>query len=131
MSERALYHLAPRGPFEVWRGSERGAYAPPSLAAEGFVHLSFTEQLAGTLEAHFDPADTLLLVELDAARLGAELRVEPSRGGALFPHLYRALRVGDVRRAWPLRRADGRWVLPEIGPGTSGARPGDPGALRD
>lgn len=131
MSARRLFHVAPRGPFEVWRGAARGSYAPPSLAAEGFVHLSYAEQLEGTLEARFDPADALLLVELDPAGLGADLREELSRGGALFPHLYRALRAGDVRRAWPLHHRAGRWVLPALAPGTSGARPGDPGALRD
>ena len=113
MSER-LFHVAPRGPFEVWRGAGRGDWSPPSLAAEGFVHLSFARQLAGTLAAHFAPHEALLLVELDPRALGADLRVEPSRGGEPFPHVYRALRAGDVRRTWPLRRDARGWVLPEL-----------------
>ena len=38
----------------------------------------------------------LVLLAVDAHSLGDDLRWEPSRGGALFPHLYRALRLADI-----------------------------------
>jgi uncharacterized protein (DUF952 family) len=38
----------------------------------------------------------LVLVEVDAAQLGSQLRFEPSRGGELFPHLYGALPLHAV-----------------------------------
>jgi len=44
----------------------------------------------------------LLLVRLDATKLGDRLRWEPSRGGALFPHLYGDLDVATVTRVDPL-----------------------------
>ena len=81
---------------------EAGRFEPPSLAREGFVHLSFEAQLEGTLRAHFDPGEALILLEIDADRAGAALRYEASRGGALFPHLYRELRRGDVLNHWPI-----------------------------
>ncbi|HUR27821.1 MAG TPA: MqnA/MqnD/SBP family protein [Planctomycetota bacterium] len=82
---------------------ERGeTLRPASLASEGFVHLSFEEQLRGTLEAHFDPREELVLLELDPERAGSALRYELSRDGALFPHLFRELRPGDVLRHGPL-----------------------------
>lgn len=94
-----------------------GTWNPPSLASQGFVHLSFAEQLAGTLEAHFHANDELVLLELEPARLGLALRYEPSRGGALFPHLYRELRREDVLRHWPLTSSIDRWGLPpDCGP---------------
>ena len=39
---------------------------------------------------------------LDADGLGDDLRWEVSRGGALFPHLYRVLRASDVTSAHDL-----------------------------
>ena len=56
------------------------------------MHFSTAEQVRETAARHFAGQDDLLLVTLDAERLGPSLRWEPSRGGALFPHLYAALR---------------------------------------
>jgi uncharacterized protein (DUF952 family) len=64
--------------------------------------LSFAAQVEGTLKAHFDGRDDLVLVEIDADCAGAPLRYETSRDGGLFPHLYRELRRGDVLRHQPL-----------------------------
>lgn len=69
----------------------------PDDVRDGFIHLSTAEQLPGTLARHFSGEEGLVLVELDAAQLGASLRWEPSRGGSLFPHLYGVLRSSDVR----------------------------------
>jgi uncharacterized protein (DUF952 family) len=43
-----------------------------------------------------------MLVAVAVDRLGAALKWEPSRGGALFPHLYREMRLSDVAWAQPL-----------------------------
>ena len=54
-----------------------------------------------------------MLVALDAARLGAALRWEPSRGGALFPHLYGMLDPDMAIKVEPLPLGpDGVPVLP-------------------
>ncbi|MCB9915897.1 MAG: DUF952 domain-containing protein [Planctomycetes bacterium] len=113
-----LFHLAPAA---AWRARAAGApWRPPSLAAEGFVHLSFASQLAGTLAAHFDPRDELWLLELDPARVEAELRYEPSRAGALFPHVYRALEETDALAHWPVRGG----AVPDLArPAGAGAPP--------
>ncbi|MCB9544306.1 MAG: DUF952 domain-containing protein [Myxococcales bacterium] len=73
---------------------------------DGFVHLSTAAQLPETARRHFGP-QRLLLLGFDAAAL--PLVWEPSRGGALFPHLYGPLPVGAaVSRAWlPADRAGG------------------------
>jgi 1,4-dihydroxy-6-naphthoate synthase len=96
-----LFHVTPWPQWERLRDAQT-ELRPPSLAAEGFVHLSYQGQLAGTLRAHFQGAGRLALLELDPLAVAGELRAEPSRGGASFPHLYRALRRGDVLGAWPL-----------------------------
>ncbi|SEE23769.1 Uncharacterized conserved protein, DUF952 family [Rhizobiales bacterium GAS191] len=82
-------------------------------ARDGFIHFSTAEQLAETATRHFAGRDDLLLIGVDAAQLGAALRFEPSRGGALFPHLYGTLPLSAVRfvEALPLGR-DGLHLLP-------------------
>lgn len=81
---------------------------------DGFIHLSAADQLEGTLAKHFADQDGLVLLALDSARLGPALRWEPSRNGALFPHLYAPLDLAAVLWAEPLRLGpDGRHVLPE------------------
>jgi len=94
----------------IWHLTRDGV--PALRGAEGFVHCSYTAQLAGTLEVHFAGAQQLVLLRLDRARLGGELIPEPSRGGALFPHLYREVAADDIVERVPLRRgADGRFDL--------------------
>lgn len=75
------------------RGETLGA---PVDLADGYIHLSTAAQVTETAARHFAGESDLVLVALDSARLGAALRWEPSRGGQLFPHLYRPLRRGDV-----------------------------------
>jgi uncharacterized protein (DUF952 family) len=74
----------------------------PVDVADGFVHFSTADQVPETAARHFAGARDLVLLALDAADLGPALRWEPSRGGALFPHLYAPLRLADVLWRWPL-----------------------------
>ena len=128
MNERRLFHLAGEE-ASAFLESDSPELVPASLAAEGFVHLSFAEQLAGTLDVHFDGIHALILIEVDPKSVAADLRLEPSRGGALFPHLYRALRLPDVVQVWRIERRGGSWALPmgelglesEVGPDEEGS----------
>jgi uncharacterized protein (DUF952 family) len=58
---------------------------------DGFIHFSTREQVVETAAKHFFHLGGLVLVMVDADRLGPLLKWEPSRGGALFPHLYAPL----------------------------------------
>ena len=124
MAERIFHCVLAR----EWRATPAGApWAPPSLTLEGFVHLSFESQLHGTLALHFPADEELYLLELDARRLEADLRLEASRGGALFPHLYRALEVTDILGWWALPPAEGtRAPLDLEGTARAGAPDRDP-----
>jgi len=96
---------------------ERLGEIPGSAAdiADGFVHLSTAEQLPGTLAKHFAGQGGLWLLSLESGDLGDALEWEPARDGALFPHLYAALRLSDVIEARPLMPdTDGRHPLPEV-----------------
>ena len=68
----------------------------PIDRADGYVHFSTNSQVAETLAKWFAGEPKLLLVAVEDTLLGNDLKWEPSRRGALFPHLYRALTVDDV-----------------------------------
>ena len=74
--------------------------APIDLA-DGYVHFSTPEQVVETAEKYFGGVEGLMLLAIEAEGC-PEIKWEASRGGALFPHLYRALRLQDVLWAKPL-----------------------------
>jgi uncharacterized protein (DUF952 family) len=69
---------------------------------DGFLHFSTASQIAESARRHRAGQKGLLLVAVEAARLGARLRWEPSRGGALFPHLYGPLFPAEAASVEPL-----------------------------
>lgn len=75
------------------RGETPGS---PADIADGFVHFSTAGQVPGTLAKHFAAEGELFLLACDADTMAGDLRWEPARGGALFAHLYRPLRMADV-----------------------------------
>lgn len=70
--------------------------------SDGYIHFSTATQAAETAAKHFAGEEGLILAALDADALGHALKWEPSRGGALFPHLYRVLKRDDVLWHKPL-----------------------------
>jgi len=91
-----------------------GIYAGSAKDHEDrFMHFSTAEQVRGTLERHYAGARDLVLVEVKAELLGAALKFEPSRDGAMFPHLYGTLPIAFVNWVRHIRqRADGTFLLP-------------------
>jgi uncharacterized protein (DUF952 family) len=102
-----------------WSEAERDGEFHGSAAdlADGYIHFSAATQLAETAARHFAGMSDLVLVVVEAEGLGGALKWEPSRGGALFPHLYGALPLRAVRWVRPLRIDDnGRHILPPLEP---------------
>lgn len=94
-------------------GSFAGA---PIDLTDGYIHLSTAEQLDETLAKHFAGQEDLHIAAVDLEAQGEALRWEPSRGGALFPHLYAPLLLETVIAYGPLARdADGAVKLPVAG----------------
>jgi uncharacterized protein (DUF952 family) len=107
-----IYKICPQ---EVWEQAEAAGRFDGALVdlADGFIHFSTASQLRETASRHFAGQDRLLLITCDAEALGQALRWEPSRGGALFPHLYAALPLTAVHRIEALPLAgDGAHVFP-------------------
>jgi uncharacterized protein (DUF952 family) len=81
--------------------------------ADGFLHFSTAKQLMGTLQKYYAAEKDLVLVAVDEELLGAALKYEPSRDGALFPHLYGPLPVSAVKWVRGITRdANGGFALP-------------------
>jgi uncharacterized protein (DUF952 family) len=100
-----------------WLAAEAAGEFPGSAddARDGFIHFSTAGQLVGTAAKHFAKQSDLLLIAIDAGRLGPQLQWERSRGGALFPHLYGPLRLDAVLWVRPLPdEIGGRRHLPEF-----------------
>ncbi|MBV9568618.1 MAG: DUF952 domain-containing protein [Hyphomicrobiales bacterium] len=100
---------------DEWRRAEREKIFRGSAVdlRDGFIHFSTAEQLAETAAKHFAGRRDLLLVAVETEALGEALRFEPSRGGALFPHLYAPLRISAVRFVEPMPLgAEGTHCLP-------------------
>jgi len=99
-----------------WHAAEHaGAYSGSAVDRhDGFIHFSTAEQAAETAAKHFAGQRDLVLITVDAEKLGDRLKWEPSRGGALFPHLYGELALAAVLRVDPLPlEASGRHVFPQ------------------
>lgn len=107
-------------PIALWHEAQRDGFfrgAPVDLA-DGYIHFSTAEQVRETAAKHFAGQSDLMLLSVQAQELGAALKWEPSRGGALFPHLYAPLPVSAVFSAVRLPlAADGGHIFPDLADG--------------
>jgi len=90
-----IYHVVAKS---LWQQALlQGYYEAPSLAAEGFIHLSKKEQVEGVLQRYYKNQKDLLLLHVDESKLSAELKYElsPSVNEA-FPHLFGRLNLDAV-----------------------------------
>ena len=96
-----LYKICPAA---LWREAEPAGVFHGSEVdrRDNFIHFSTAAQVAETAAKHFAGQSDLLLISVDARKLGNALKWEPSRGGALFPHLYGPLALEAVKHVDPL-----------------------------
>ncbi len=94
MAEMALFKIFRAAEWAAFEAEGRFAGSADDLR-DGFIHLSTGEQLDGTLRRHFAGESGLVVAEVGVADDPA-LKWEVSRGGALFPHLFRPLEQGDL-----------------------------------
>lgn len=106
----AIYKILTRG---AWQGAQMiGVFTGSDLdVKDGYIHFSTAAQAQETAAKHFRGAADLVVLEVDSTALGPALKWEPSRGGALFPHLYEPLDVTLVRAVHEAPLVDG---VPQI-----------------
>lgn len=86
--------------------------APPSLAAEGFIHASEDEaQAIGVANRLYANTDDLAALVIDEGRVRAEIKREAASNGERYPHIYGPLERSAVVGVRRLRHGDdGRFV---------------------
>lgn len=107
-----IYKIFRAPEWQALQAAGETAGAPIDLS-DGFIHFSTAEQAAETAAKHFAGVEGLWLAAVEADALGDALKWEVSRGGALFPHLYRRLALAEVTWCEPLPLADGAHVFPD------------------
>jgi uncharacterized protein (DUF952 family) len=109
-----IYHMCPA---EAWAAAlAAGRYiGAEDDRRDGFLHFSTAGQIAESARRHRAGQAGLVLVAVDPARLGDRLRWEPSRDGALFPHLYGPLYPAEAASVEPLPLGpDGDHIFPPL-----------------
>lgn len=97
-----IYHILSKREWES--AQQRGGYAPPSLADEGFIHCSTARQVVHVANAFYRGRTDLVLLQIDENRIKPEVRWEAPAGPAadtvsqtdLFPHIYGPLNLDAV-----------------------------------
>ena len=109
-----IYKILPKTEWDAARAA--GVFAGSAVdLADGFIHFSSHDTAQRTAELYFKGQAGLMLLTVEADDLGEALKWEASRDGALFPHLFRDLKIDDViaERALDLD-ADGVPILGEL-----------------
>ena len=107
-----IYKIATRDAFAAAEGSGEFTGMPIDVA-DGFIHFSTAAQVGETLSLHFKGASDLVLMAVRSADVAADLVWETSRGGQLFPHLYRPFPMAAVEWSAAISvAADGSCALP-------------------
>ena len=90
-----IYHVVTTQNWQ--KALQQGFYEAASLAAEGFIHASKAEQVAGVLERYYKNQVNLLLLHIDETKLTATLKYElaPSINEE-FPHIFGRLNLDAI-----------------------------------
>jgi uncharacterized protein (DUF952 family) len=115
--ENVLLHLCTTAEWD--RARATGVVAPPSLDEVGFVHLSTPEQVTLPANRLFRGRSDVLLLLIDPARIGVEVRWEPGvpgdPGSMRFPHAYGPVPAAAVTATVPYRPGDdGAFTAPPL-----------------
>jgi uncharacterized protein (DUF952 family) len=96
-----IYHVVTSS---KWKAAlVQGFYEAPSLALEGFIHCSTTQQVAGVLQRYYQGQTDLLLLHIDENKLTAALKYELAPSvNEMFPHIFGRLNLDAVTESSPL-----------------------------
>jgi len=101
-------------PAEWIAAQQSGVFTgSPDDERDGFVHLSVGHQVRGVCGRYFSGETALVLLTIEAPRLGSALKWETSHKGEAFPHLYGPLPLALIKSIADIHRGDdGRLILP-------------------
>jgi uncharacterized protein (DUF952 family) len=106
-----IFHITTSSAWDEARAA--GAYEPPSLEQEGFIHFSEADQVVATANRVFGGQSDLVLLCVAPERLAAVVRYEHAEdAGEAFPHLYGPLNLDAVSRVLPIVEGADGFELP-------------------
>ena len=116
-----IYHITT---VSAWCDAfQQGEYIAPSLAVEGFIHLSTAAQVMRVANAFYRTVPDLVILCVDETRLTSRLvweaPVHPTPEFAdksinkeLFPHSYGAINLAAIVNTVPFAMNEDGFVLP-------------------
>jgi release factor glutamine methyltransferase len=88
-----IYHICSR---EDWKKAENmGFYETASLAHEGFIHCSQSDQYLDVVNRYYSGVPDLVVYSIDPFKLASEIRWEKS-GDKYYPHVYGAINLDAI-----------------------------------
>ena len=99
---------------EQWAGFQTKAVftGSPVDLADGYIHLSCASELKATLDKWYADQAQVILLQVEASAVNANLKYEVSRGGTAFPHVYADLPLSAVGKVWVVSSDAGVYRLP-------------------
>ncbi len=90
-----IFHVTKRSDWQ--EAQKNGAYTHHALSAEGFIHCSQQEQVAGVLQRYFSGQTDLVRLTIDTDKLTSRWVFEwsPSTHDS-FPHVYGPINLDAV-----------------------------------
>ena len=105
-----IFHITTSSAWD--EACANGAYEPPSLKREGFIHLSLPDQVVGVANRAFRGHPDLVLLCVIAERLAAVRYEHAEDAGEAFPHLYGPLNLDAVASVIPIVEGPEGFELP-------------------
>lgn len=97
-----------------WEAAQKaGVYRGDTLASEGFIHCSTSQQVVTVANTFYRGQAGLVLLRIDPALVAPEIRWEEGAPGQRFPHIYGPLNLDAVVAVIDFPpQPDGTFVLP-------------------
>ncbi len=90
-----IYHVVNKKNWQ--KAVQEGFYEAASLAAEGFIHASKIQQVAGVLERYYKDQQDLLVLHIDEHKLTSPFTyVFSTSVNDEFPHIFGRLNLDAV-----------------------------------
>ena len=110
-----IYKILLPSEWQVLKETGQSNGAPIDLT-DGYIHFSTAEQLRETALKHFKTVAEFQILACDSNSFRENIKWEPSRGGALFPHLYRNLMLSDIKWHMTVKLGPQGHVFPSLIP---------------
>ena len=95
MESSYIYHITTAA---AWKKAQHdGAYSADSLATEGFIHCSTTDQVAGVLDRYYKGQTNLVKLTIEKSKVTSPLIFELATSiNEVFPHIHGPINLSAI-----------------------------------